>query len=120
MSRKGIRVDSSGVRSKLNLFRDGAIRTAHQGMQVKIANDENRAKTNARWKDRTGQARNSITGSVEQTDTAITGALAIGAEHGIFLEKAMGGNYSIIFPTVLENQRELLEIGRIALTSSRM
>lgn len=120
MPRKGIRVDSSGVRAKLSAYRDNSIRVAHQGMQVKIANDENRAKSNASWKDRTGQARNSITGSVEQTDTAITGALAIGAEHGIFLEKAHGGNYAIIWPTILENQRDLFEIGRIALTSSKM
>jgi len=57
---------------------------------------------------------------MEFDDSVIRGALAIGADHGIFLEKANGGKYAIVWPTVLENQRELLEIGRIAMQSYRI
>ena len=120
MARKGFKIDTSTVRRNLGSYGTNAINVARTGMQVKIANDENRAKSNRKWKDRTGQARASITGSVEYDDNKITGALAIGADHGVFLEKANGGNYAIVWPTLLENQRELIEIGRIALTSSRI
>lgn len=121
MARKGgIRIDSSQVRRNLGAFGRSSISRAKTGMQVKVANDENRAKSNRPWKDRTGQARASITGSYDVDGDNIIGALAIGADHGKFLELARGGNYAIIWPTVLENQREILEIGRIAMTSYRI
>lgn len=120
MARNGIRVDTSRVRANLAAFGTQTIATAKAGMAVKVANDENRAKANRPWTDRTGQARASITGTMDFDDTTIRGALAIGADHGIFLEKANGGKYAIIWPTVLENQRELQEIGRIAMQSFRI
>lgn len=118
--RGGIRVDTSQVQRNLGLYSASVIGVARTGMQIKAANDENRAKSNRPWTDRTGQARSSITGSSMFDELAITNALAIGADHGIFLEKANGGKYSVVWPTVLENQRELLEIGRIAMQSGRM
>lgn len=118
--RGGIRIDTSQVTRNLNSFRDTTIKRSVVGMQVKVANDENRAKSNRPWRDRTGQARTSIMGTFEEEDGVIRGALAIGADHGKYLELANGGNYAIIWPTVLENQRELLEIGRIAMTSYRI
>jgi len=120
MANRGIKVDTSKVRANLGLFYTQSVATAKAGMAVKVANDENRAKANRPWTDRTGQARASITGSMEFDDSVIRGALAIGADHGIFLEKANGGKYAIVWPTVLENQRELLEIGRIAMQSYRI
>ncbi len=121
MPTKGrIRIDSSQVRTNLGNWGTRSIAIARQGMTVKVANDENRAKANRPWTDRTGQARASITGTTEADALSIRGALAIGADHGIFLEKANGGKYAIIWNTVLENRRELLEIGRIAMTSSRI
>jgi hypothetical protein len=115
-----IKVRTQTVRNNLTKYYGAVKQTAVQGMHVKVANDENRAKNSRPWTDRTGQARASITGTVEVTSDSIVGALAIGAYHGIFLEKANGGKYAIIWPTVLNNRRELLEVGRIALTSARI
>lgn len=117
MARGGIRVDTSIVRKNLQVYGQSTVGKAKMGMQILVANNENRAKQNRPWTDRTGQARSSITGSYEFSDTSLIGALAIGAYHGIFLEKANGGKYAIVWPTILETQRELLEVARIAMTS---
>lgn len=120
MASRGFTINSSRVRANLGAFGLNTIKVARAGMSVKVANDQNRARANRKWTDRTGHARTSITGSVDNDETTIRGALAIGADYGIFLEKANGGKYAIVWPTVLENQRELLEIGRIAMQSYRI
>ena len=120
MARNGVTIDTSQVKNNLRTYGQNSLRRAEVGMQVLMANQENRAKRNRRWTDRTSQARNSIIGTSESTGTVVRGALAIGADHGIFLEKANGGKYDIIWPTVLENQRELIELGRIAMMSGRL
>lgn len=114
---KFIKVDTSQMMRGLESFKGAAIRNAATGAQILSAENENRAKNNRKWQDRSGQARSSITGSVETDAQSITIGLAIGADHGIFLEKANGGKYAIIYPTVLETQRKLMDVGRVALTS---
>jgi len=121
MPRSGsIRIDTSQVRRNLAIYGATGLSRAKIGMQVLSAQNENRAKSKRRWTDRTGQARTTITGSYEDTSTDITIGLAIGADHGIFLEKANGGKYDIIWPTVNGARRELLEIGRIAMKSGKV
>lgn len=117
---KFITIDTSQMARGLDSFKGSAIRNAVAGAQILSAQNENRAKTNRKWIDRSGQARSSITGSYQTNGESITIGLAIGADHGIFLEKANGGKYAIIYPTVLETQRQLLEIGRVALSTGGM
>lgn len=117
---KFIKVDTSQMARGLDAFKASAIRNAVSGAQIVSAENENRAKNGRKWRDRSGQARSSITGSVETSGESITIGLAIGADHGIFLEKSNGGKYAIIYPTVLETQRKLLEVGRVALSSGGM
>ena len=120
MGKKFIKIDTKQFARNLDTFKGSAIRNAVAGAQVLMAENENRAKNGRKWKDRTGQARSSIMGSYETDGNSITVGLAIGADHGIYLEKANGGKYAIIYPTVLETQRKLLEVGRVALTSGGM
>lgn len=117
---KLIKIDTAQFARNLDSFKGSAIRNAVAGAQILSAQNENRAKNMRKWRDRTGQARSSITGSYETNGDSITIGLAIGADHGIYLEKANGGKYAIIYPTVLETQRQLLEVGRVALTSGGM
>jgi len=67
----------------------------------KIATEmENSAKTNRTWTDRTGDARRSITGSVEEKVGAVVIYLAIGVDYGPALEEGNSGRYAIIKPTI--------------------
>lgn len=117
MAKSSVKVSTRTVTENMVRYKDRSIRTAFTGMQILSANNENRAKTNRKWKDRTGQARGSITGSYESSGVSIIVGLAIGAEHGIFLEKANGGKYAIVWPTINESRQELTNVARIAMMS---
>lgn len=58
------------------------------------------AKENARWKDRTGDARRRLKGSAEQVKNGYQLSLAHGVDYGIWLELAMERRYAIIEETI--------------------
>lgn len=58
------------------------------------------AKDNAPWADRTGEARDGLDADVYEEGDEIVVELYHTAEHGVWLEIAMGGAYAIIMPTL--------------------
>ena len=79
-----------------------------------IASDlEAKARKNAKWTDRTGQARRSITGSSEANGTTISIKLEGYAtndnkEYFQYLEFAKQKKYAILEPTIEENKDEVI------------
>jgi hypothetical protein len=61
---------------------------------------ENYAKANAPWTDRTGDARERLHATVEETGPIGTIVLAHGVDYGIWLEVRFGGVNSIIPQTI--------------------
>lgn len=61
---------------------------------------EGYAKSHAPWTDRTGHARQSLHGGVDVQGDQQVLYLSHGANYGIWLEIAHGGNYAIVGPTV--------------------
>jgi len=61
---------------------------------------ENWAKANAPWQDRTGDARERLHATVEETGPIGTIVLSHGVPYGIWLEIANGGRYAIIAPAI--------------------
>lgn len=61
---------------------------------------ENYAKQNAPWTDRTGDARERLHATVEETGPIGTIVLSHGVEYGLWLELDHGGRYAIIAPTI--------------------
>lgn len=61
---------------------------------------ENYAKQNAPWTDRTGDARERLHATVEETGPIGTIVLSHGVDYGLWLEIANGGRYAIIAPTI--------------------
>jgi hypothetical protein len=61
---------------------------------------EGYAKTHAPWTDRTGHARQSLTGKCIPTAAAVVIVLAGLADYQIWLEIAHGGRWAIILPTI--------------------
>ena len=58
------------------------------------------AKENARWQNRTGDARRRLKGSTEQVKNGYRLSLAHGVDYGIWLELAMERRYAIIEETI--------------------
>lgn len=61
---------------------------------------EGRAKTNALWTDRTGNARNGLFGSAEVKGNEVFIRLGHSIEYGIFLELANDGRFAVLKPTI--------------------
>jgi len=61
---------------------------------------EGRAKQNAPWKDRTGNARNGLKGEVAVGANEVKIALAHSVDYGVFLELANDGKHAILKPTL--------------------
>jgi hypothetical protein len=82
---------------------------------------ENYAKANAPWTDRTGDARERLHATVEETGPIGTIVLAHGVEYGVWLEIANGGRYSIIpqtvdvfGPRVMRSLQNMINLGHAA------
>jgi hypothetical protein len=85
----------------MDKYTDTMMRKASDGMGRAIGEAENYAKQTAPWTDRTGNARNSITGSGPITeDGTIKTALAIGMFYGLYLELSNGGRYRVVWPVI--------------------
>lgn len=97
-----IRLEGIGeVNANLDKMEKGVINNVAEAMEMAITEAENSAKMNAPWTDRTGNARNSITGSgPEIKQDIITTALCIGVYYGVFLELCHNGKYRIVWPTL--------------------
>jgi hypothetical protein len=61
---------------------------------------EGRAKNDAPWQDRTGNARNGLFGAIEARTNEVIIKLGHSVEYGIFLELARDGRYAILKPTL--------------------
>ncbi len=58
-------------------------------------------KTNASWEDRTGNARQSLIGDVEDiANQAVILIMSHGVEYGTFLELANAGKYAVVTPAL--------------------
>ena len=87
--------------NSLGILLKNTIENAGIALQGAIAEAEGEAKVNAPWTDRTGNARNSITGVyLGKNGGKLESALFIGMEYGVFLELANGGKYQIVWNTL--------------------
>lgn len=78
---------------------------------------EGYAKSHRPWTDRTGHARQRLTGYVQETSTGFRIIIAHGVDYGIWLELAKEKKYAILEPTVrlkgpdiIRGMKELLRV----------
>lgn len=69
---------------------------------------ESYAKQNRPWTDRTGRARQGLTGSAGQTQNGAQVVLAHTVDYGVWLELAHEKNYAIVEPTVRLKANEVM------------
>lgn len=94
------KMDTSGLEKGLAMFEDKsdiAIRMFAETSVLKLQND---ARENAKWTDRTGDARKRLTGSVGKIAKGYRLSLAHGVNYGMWLELAHEERFSIIEPTI--------------------
>lgn len=96
-----IQWDASEVIRNLTVYRGKVHQACFKVAQYFEPIVESQAKINARWTDRTGQARLGLTGlAVDVSETIIELYLYGKAPHQIFLELRNSGRYAIILETL--------------------
>ena len=101
-------IDMSNLESGLNAFMgksESAIRMYAETAALKL---QNYARDKAPWTDRTGHARQRLTGTVTSMTSGYKITLAHGVDYGIWLELAHEKRFAIIQPTILANSNEIM------------
>ena len=81
----------------------GTITTAAGRKAVAVGQSaETTMRNNAAWKNRTGNARRGLRVETVERSDAIEMYFIHSVEYGIYLELAHGGNYAIVYPTMLD------------------
>lgn len=89
------------LQGNLDKFGKDALSKITTVMEYTITESEQYAKSAAPWTDRTGNARNSITGSgPTEKGKNIEAYLAIGMFYGVYLEMGFQGRFRVIWPTL--------------------
>ena len=94
------RLDASGLLDGLSMFEskaDAAFRAYADTSALKL---QNSARKNARWTDRTGHARQRLTGDALVVSNGYKLRLAHGVDYGIWLELAHEKRFAIIMETI--------------------
>ena len=88
------------VKAGMALFNTKVMLGMKMYAETAAKNFENYAKENRPWTDRTGMARQRLTGYVEEIDKGYRINIAHGVNYGLWLEYAHEMKYAILEPTV--------------------
>lgn len=93
---------------RLNVY-DDRVRAAIVGVAQFIAlKMQNEARQNAKWQDRTGNARTGLLTEVDEVSKELVSIyLGHSVKYGQYLELNHGGKYAIIMPTIEANLPEI-------------
>lgn len=103
-----IRTDFSELYSWLNTTPGRAELALNQYSVNAALKLQNYARNKAPWTDRTGHARQRLTGTSSRISSGYRITLAHGVNYGIWLELAHEKKYAIIQPTILVNSSEVM------------
>lgn len=104
-----LKFDLKGLEKGMEMFEDKANAVFRMYVNTSSKKLESYAKENRKWKDRTGDARNRLTGSSKTLKNGYELQLAHGVDYGIWLEVANEKNYAIIEPTIRLQSPEIMK-----------
>lgn len=105
----GLDIDTSAIERALEEFARNAETAISTLCSTGALEMESYAKLHRPWTDRTGQARQRLTGRVDhQSQTQWTITLSHGVDYGIWLENAHEQKYAIVKPTVLLKSNDIM------------
>lgn len=95
-----MKVDTSQLEKGLENLEDRAIAAIQLFAETGALKMQTYAQQNARWTDRSGRARQTLKGSVEQSPDKTTIIISHGVDYGIWLELAHEKRFAIIPDTL--------------------
>lgn len=117
---KSFVIEIDALDHNLRKFDDRARRAIKATLDYQAAKSETWMRTNARWTDRTTNARNGLFATVDDTLGDDTWLLVLShtVSYGIWLEVANNGKYAIVRPAWLKANTEVMR--RLAKLFERM
>lgn len=117
---KSFVIELDALDHNLRKFDDRARRAIKATLDYQAAKSETWMRTNARWTDRTTNARNGLFATVDDTLGDDTWLLVLShtVSYGIWLEVANNGKYAIVRPAWLKANTEVMR--RLAKLFERM
>lgn len=106
---KGFSMDLSGLEKGINAFMGKSEAAIRMYAETAALSLQNYMRDKAAWTDRTGAARQRLTGNVEKVTSGFKIVLAHGVNHGMWLELAHEKRFAIIQPTILVKSNEIME-----------
>lgn len=103
------KVDYSAVKNKLESMEKKSAVAIKMYAQEGAKKFENYAKTNRRWTDRTGHARQRLTGWVEVLADKVRICIGHGVDYGVYLELCNEKRFAILQPTLNAQSAEVLK-----------
>lgn len=104
-----IRFDAKDLLTKLTSAQSKTQTAITMYAQEGAKKFENYAKSNRRWRDRTGHARQRLLGYVEKSNNVVRINIAHGVKYGIYLEMAHEQRFAILKRTVEAVSPEVLK-----------
>lgn len=105
----GIKIDASKLLANLENAETKSQVAIRMFAQEGAKKFENYAKKNRPWTDRTGHARQRLTGWVEVLTNKVRIYIGHGVDYGIYLELCHEKRYAILQPTVNALSKEVLK-----------
>lgn len=104
------KVDTKGLKKDLKAYNKRVVTAMEAIARVHASKAVPAMKRNAKWEDRTGNARGGLSAAVKKESKLIIDLYLIhGAEYGIWLELARQGRLAILAPTLHQMIPDILK-----------
>lgn len=104
----GVKITSDEITPNLRELNPRLYSAIYTTMQFFADRAESAAKSNARWQDQTGNARQGLTSKAFAAPDQFTLVLFHTMPYGVWLEVRWSGRYAIILPTIEQTGPELM------------
>lgn len=101
------------MQTNCGVYNDKVVEAVHAVLNYFQPLFEEYSKQNARWTDRTGNARQGLNSDVvDLAEAVVMLYLAHGMDYGLWLEVRWSGRYAIIWPTIQAHLNEIANMLR--------
>ena len=108
----GLRIDAKDFLANMSAIKQRSMFAAEKVGQNAAARMEGEAKHNARWTDRTGLARQTITGYSGWQGKKLRMGISGNMEYSEYLELGHEGRFAILWATVQANVQKIMDDSR--------
>ena len=105
----GLRIDAKDFLANMSAIKQRSMFAAEKVGQNAAACMEGEAKRNAGWTDRTGLARQTITGYFGWQGKKLRMGVSGNMEYSVYLELAHEGRFAILWATVQANEQKIMD-----------